>query len=114
MASELGNRPPEISRRAARAISLLVKKHAPTDAAYMPLICWASDSTEPTFVPGPCLALEVASKIPAELVVEVHGIKVVFHMPEAILANYRSSVLDYIEDRFLFVSKGVAEFFDQD
>jgi hypothetical protein len=115
MGSGPSNRVPGITKRAAKAISLLMEKHAPrdTDVVYMSMICWVSDSTAPGFIPGPCLALEDVNKVPTELVVKVHGIKIVFNISPEILAPYQDSILDFMDDRFLFVSKGIAEFLDQ-
>jgi len=59
------------------------------------------------------LALEDVNKVPTELVAKVHGIKIVFNIPAEILATYQDSFLDFMDDRFLFISKGIAEFFDQ-
>jgi hypothetical protein len=51
-----------------------------------------------------------AEKIPPALIVEQYGVRVGFIIPKAILAGYEGSLLDFMDDRFLFVPKSGAKF----
>jgi hypothetical protein len=96
---------PRVTLRAAQAVSRLMEKHGKElpRQEYVPLIGWVSDSTEPDFVPGPCLAVDRLENIPSELVVEPFGVKPGFILPEEKRLMYENSQLDYIDGDF-FVS----------
>jgi hypothetical protein len=108
----LSNGLPGITERAARAIELLVQEYTAyeTEEVCMPVVGWLDDLSVTGFIPGPCLALHFAEKMPPELIVEEHGLRVGFVIPKAILAGYESSLLDFVDDRFLFIPKSVAKF----
>ena len=78
----------------------------------MPIICWMVESNQLGFVPGPCLALEVEGKVPGEFIVESHGLKVGFNLPEAKLTENQDCALDFLGDRFVFIPKGIGKFLD--
>lgn len=105
---------PTITRRAAEAITQIVEKYPPPDTEndYLPVIGWMVESSQPGFVAGPCLALELKSKVPDEFILRAHDISVAFYLPEAKLKANEDAVLDFIEGRFVFVSKSIARFLD--
>ena len=56
--------------------------------------------------------MEDETKMPDEFVLRAHDILIGFNMPEAKLTAHEDSVLDFLDDRFLFVSKEIAKFLD--
>ena len=105
---------PTITRRAAEAIIQIVEKYSPADKKnhYLPIIGWMVESNQPGFVVGPCLALELESKVPDEFILRAHNISVGFNIPEAKLKANEDAVLDFMEGRFVFVPKAITRFID--
>jgi hypothetical protein len=77
---------------------------------WLPIICWEIVSTEPGFVPGPCVCLDKEDIIPSDFVVDAFGMKIAFNLSEAILERYNDCILDYVGNRFMFVDRNMTSF----
>jgi hypothetical protein len=105
---------PTLTMRAVRAISDSKAQFAPdtASAVLIPMIRW-SESIEPTLVAEPCLAFDDIKKIPADCIVEAHGMKVAFAVPEPQREAYQDHVLDFLGDKFVFFIRGIIPFLEQ-
>ncbi len=103
---------PKFTKRAAEEIARLEavrRAHLPP-GNYMSFIGWAED-WEPDASPDPAsgyYAFSDAKGIPEDLQVECHGVRIVYIIPDRLLAKLRSSVLDFDGERFVFVKSDEA------
>jgi len=107
---------PGVSKAAAAAIASIMERHAEEVeiSDYVPAICWAYDSPEPECIPVPCIGAHVRAKIPPHLILNYHGLDVVFDLPGDVLMQHRNSVLDFVDGRFFFREKGLFRLFNPD
>jgi hypothetical protein len=105
-------RKPDITPRAASAISRLLEM-VPEEMKQTPhlaTVSWMVGSDEPDFVPGPCIGLHPAHEVPDEYIVDSHGIRVAFNLPDDLMTKYQEYALDYLGGRFLFVERSMTDF----
>jgi hypothetical protein len=107
---------PRITQRAAAMITHLMTMVPERDRdKYLPVITWIiQDSLDVDFVPGPWVGVMEIERIPAEMMLRVHGIRLAFNLDEPTLEKYRNCVLDYMGGRFVFIDQTMSDILNRD
>ena len=94
---------PKFTRRAAQQIEELKKAYPDvfTPGKYVPMMgfAWPVGNVTPTLVVG---AHEV-EQVPDDMVVECHGVRLAYDLPDKFVAALADCVLDFDGEKFLFV-----------
>jgi hypothetical protein len=104
---------PQLTKRAAKEIARLVQTHSNKlkHEEYVPTIGWMISSSNPNeFAPGPCLGLHPIKGVPLNLIRESYGIRVAFNLPNDVMKRYHDHILDYLGNRFVFITRSDAAF----
>jgi hypothetical protein len=104
---------PGITRRAVDAINRLwatLESDKRTDYIPSVSLTFNTRSDELPFIP--CIGGHLLASVPAEYIVEAHGLKVAFNLNDETRPKYQDYVLDFIEGQFIFLEKSAAKFID--
>jgi len=96
---------PGFTARAAHEIRRLIAtfgKDLPPDK-YVNCVGWEI-GFEDNFQGRPAIGLHEVDQVPESLIVECHGIRLAYNIPDDVMAALHSSVLDFDGTNFVFVS----------
>jgi hypothetical protein len=101
-----------ITLRAAQEIERLMKTlpEETNPEKYLPSISWQNSSSDPGFVPGPCIGVHEKTDVADAYIIDAHGLKVAFNLSDDLLAQYQEFALDFFGGRFIFVDKKMSAF----
>jgi hypothetical protein len=101
--------PPKFTERATHEIRRLIAKYASDlpEGKYMPCVGWEI-GFDKNFRARPAMGLHEVAIVPDSLIVECHGMKVAYNIPDDVMATLHSSLLDFDGKEFVFVDSGDA------
>jgi hypothetical protein len=106
---------PRITRRAVEQIKRLWETlESDKRRAYIPSVSLAFNTRSDELPFIPCIGGHLRASVPAECLVEAHGLKVAFSLTDEAVSRYQEYVLDFIENEFVFLDKSAAKFLDKD